>query len=170
MSVRGGAAAYARLRNVHASAWIAPSAQLYGKLEIGPDVSIWHNAVLHLGTQTLFRHFWQVVQVLTQTPWPLQVWHGPHLLLQTPLTHTWHCAVLQQLAPQVVVPAAQAEQTPLTQLPEEQSEPCVHCAPGFSVPGRKQALRRSVPAAWGSRQMGWMPLAVLQQSVSRVQR
>jgi hypothetical protein len=49
---------------------------------------VWHNAALHLGTQTLFWHFWQVVQVLTQTPWPLQVWQGPHLLLQTPPTQT----------------------------------------------------------------------------------
>jgi hypothetical protein len=109
-------------------------------------LQVWHGGQV-FARQVPFTHVWHLVQVLTHCPLPLQVWHGPHLLLQTPFTHVWHCAVVQQLAPQVVCPTAQAEQTPLTQLPLEQSLPCVHCAPGLSVPGRKQALRRSVPAA-----------------------
>ncbi len=31
---------------IDASAWVAPSAQLYSAVAIGPDSSIWHNAVL----------------------------------------------------------------------------------------------------------------------------
>ena len=31
---------------VHESAWIAPSAQLSGRISIGEGVSVWHNAVL----------------------------------------------------------------------------------------------------------------------------
>jgi carbonic anhydrase/acetyltransferase-like protein (isoleucine patch superfamily) len=31
---------------IHESAWVAPSAQLYGKIEVGEGVSIWHNTVL----------------------------------------------------------------------------------------------------------------------------
>ncbi|RIK41340.1 MAG: hypothetical protein DCC58_12645 [Chloroflexi bacterium] len=103
---------------------------------------------------------------------PSQVWHGPHLLLQTPVTQVRHCAVLQQLAPQVVVPTGQAEQTPLTQLPQAYSLPVVHCSPGLRLPGNWQVLRVSVPATCGSRQMGWTltPLTTLtQQSVSLVQ-
>ena len=35
------------------SAWIAPSAQLYGAIVIAPDVSIWHNAVLRAECQRI---------------------------------------------------------------------------------------------------------------------
>lgn len=45
MSVRGGAAPYARMQSIHESVWIAPSAQLYGKIAIGAGSSVWHNAV-----------------------------------------------------------------------------------------------------------------------------
>jgi carbonic anhydrase/acetyltransferase-like protein (isoleucine patch superfamily) len=34
------------LQKVHPSAWIAPSALLSGAVVIGPDVSVWHNAVM----------------------------------------------------------------------------------------------------------------------------
>ena len=34
------------LQKVHPSAWIAPSALLSGAVAIGPDVSVWHNAVM----------------------------------------------------------------------------------------------------------------------------
>jgi len=34
------------LQRIHPSAWIAPSAVLSGAVEIGPDVSVWHNAVM----------------------------------------------------------------------------------------------------------------------------
>jgi len=33
-------------QQIDPSVWIAPTAQLYGAIAIGPDVSIWHNAVL----------------------------------------------------------------------------------------------------------------------------
>jgi carbonic anhydrase/acetyltransferase-like protein (isoleucine patch superfamily) len=45
VSVRSGGAAYARLRDLHESVWVAPSAQLYGKIAIGAGSSVWHNAV-----------------------------------------------------------------------------------------------------------------------------
>ena len=34
------------IQKIHPSAWIAPSAVLSGAVEIGPDVSVWHNAVM----------------------------------------------------------------------------------------------------------------------------
>ena len=33
-------------QSIHASAWVAPSAQIYGKVTIARDVSVWHNAVM----------------------------------------------------------------------------------------------------------------------------
>jgi hypothetical protein len=135
-------------------------------------LQVWHSAALHLGTQVLFWHFWQLSQVLTHTPAPLQVWQGPHLLLHTPPEHTWHWLLLQQLAPHTVVPTPQAEQTPLTQLPLAHSLPWVHWAPGLRVPGIWQVLRRSLPATWGSRQIGctvWPLTTLVQQSASLVQ-
>ncbi len=33
-------------QKIDPSAWIAPSAQIYGAVTIGPDASVWHNAVL----------------------------------------------------------------------------------------------------------------------------
>jgi carbonic anhydrase/acetyltransferase-like protein (isoleucine patch superfamily) len=38
--------AFGDLVGIHESAWIAPSAQIYGKVSIGADSSVWHNAVL----------------------------------------------------------------------------------------------------------------------------
>jgi carbonic anhydrase/acetyltransferase-like protein (isoleucine patch superfamily) len=34
------------LQSIHASAWIAPSAQIYGKVAIARDASVWHNVVM----------------------------------------------------------------------------------------------------------------------------
>jgi len=34
------------IQRIHPSAWIASSAQLSGALTLGPDVSVWHNAVM----------------------------------------------------------------------------------------------------------------------------
>jgi len=41
-----GADSSGRRPKIDPSAWIAPSAQLYGAIEVGADASIWHNAVL----------------------------------------------------------------------------------------------------------------------------
>ena len=35
----------AGLQSIHESAWVAPSAQLFGKIAIGEGSSVWHNAV-----------------------------------------------------------------------------------------------------------------------------
>ncbi len=35
-----------QLQDIHPSAWIAPSAQIYGKVSIGEGSSLWHNAVI----------------------------------------------------------------------------------------------------------------------------
>jgi len=45
VSVRGGAAPYAKLQAIDDSVFVAPSAQLYGKISIGEGSSVWHNAV-----------------------------------------------------------------------------------------------------------------------------
>ena len=45
MSDHGAAAGSARLQSIHPSVWIAPSAQLFGKISIGEGSSVWHNAV-----------------------------------------------------------------------------------------------------------------------------
>jgi len=45
VSVRSGGAAYVQLRDIHDSVWIAPSAQIYGKVSIAQGSSVWHNAV-----------------------------------------------------------------------------------------------------------------------------
>jgi carbonic anhydrase/acetyltransferase-like protein (isoleucine patch superfamily) len=34
------------MQDVHPSAWIAPTAQLFGRIAIGEGASVWHNAVL----------------------------------------------------------------------------------------------------------------------------
>jgi carbonic anhydrase/acetyltransferase-like protein (isoleucine patch superfamily) len=34
------------MQEIHSSAWVAPSAQLFGKIAIGPDASVWHNVVM----------------------------------------------------------------------------------------------------------------------------
>ena len=41
------------LHSIHASAWIAPSAQLYGKISIGEGSSVWHNAVARAECQAI---------------------------------------------------------------------------------------------------------------------
>jgi carbonic anhydrase/acetyltransferase-like protein (isoleucine patch superfamily) len=35
----------AQLRDIHASAWISPSAQIYGKISVGDGSSLWYNVV-----------------------------------------------------------------------------------------------------------------------------
>jgi carbonic anhydrase/acetyltransferase-like protein (isoleucine patch superfamily) len=45
VSARGGAAPYARIQSIDARAWIAPTAQIFGKVAIGAGSSLWHNAV-----------------------------------------------------------------------------------------------------------------------------
>ncbi len=45
MSARQRAAAWANMQSIHPSAWIAPSAQLFGRIAIGAGSSLWHNAV-----------------------------------------------------------------------------------------------------------------------------
>ena len=34
------------MQDIHPTAWIAPSAQLFGRISIGADSSVWHNAVM----------------------------------------------------------------------------------------------------------------------------
>lgn len=41
------------LQVIDASAWISESAQLYGNLTLGSDVSVWHNAVLRAECQSI---------------------------------------------------------------------------------------------------------------------
>ena len=53
MSTRGGAAPYARMQTIHESVWIAPSAQLFGKVSVGQGSSIWHNAVARAECQEI---------------------------------------------------------------------------------------------------------------------
>ena len=45
MSPRVDGAGGAKLHEIHASAWIAPGAQIYGKLSLGEGSSLWYNAV-----------------------------------------------------------------------------------------------------------------------------
>ena len=51
MSDRGGAAPYARMQSIDESAWIAPSAQVYGKVSVGRGSSLWHNVVVRAECQ-----------------------------------------------------------------------------------------------------------------------
>ena len=53
MSVRPGPAAYARMQSIDASAWIAPSAQIFGRISIGAGSSVWHNAVARAECQEI---------------------------------------------------------------------------------------------------------------------
>jgi carbonic anhydrase/acetyltransferase-like protein (isoleucine patch superfamily) len=41
------------MQDVHPTAWIAPSAQLYGRIAIGDGASVWHNAVLRAECQEI---------------------------------------------------------------------------------------------------------------------
>jgi carbonic anhydrase/acetyltransferase-like protein (isoleucine patch superfamily) len=53
VSVRSGGAHYARMQSVDESAWIAPTAQLFGKVRVGPGSSVWHNAVARAECQEI---------------------------------------------------------------------------------------------------------------------
>jgi len=53
VSVRSGAAAYMQMQAIDASAWIAPSAQIFGRVAIGAGSSVWHNAVLRAECQEI---------------------------------------------------------------------------------------------------------------------
>jgi carbonic anhydrase/acetyltransferase-like protein (isoleucine patch superfamily) len=53
VSVRSGGAAYMQMQAIDASAWIAPSAQIFGRVTIGANASIWHNAVLRAECQEI---------------------------------------------------------------------------------------------------------------------
>ena len=53
MSVRSGGAPYTQMQAIDASAWIAPSAQIFGRVAIGAGSSVWHNAVLRAECQEI---------------------------------------------------------------------------------------------------------------------
>jgi carbonic anhydrase/acetyltransferase-like protein (isoleucine patch superfamily) len=53
VSVRSGGAAYTQMQAIDASAWIAASAQIFGKVAIGAGSSVWHNAVLRAECQEI---------------------------------------------------------------------------------------------------------------------
>ena len=53
MSIRSGGAPYVQMQAIDESAWIAPSAQIFGRVAIGPGASIWHNAVLRAECQEI---------------------------------------------------------------------------------------------------------------------
>jgi len=41
------------MQDVHASVWLAPSAQLFGKIAVAEGASVWHNAVLRAECQEI---------------------------------------------------------------------------------------------------------------------
>ena len=49
----GPDASTAELQSIHASVWVAPTAQLYGKISIGEGSSVWHNAVARAECQEI---------------------------------------------------------------------------------------------------------------------
>ena len=53
MSVRSGGAVYQQLQAIDASAWLAPTAQIFGRVAIGAGSSVWHNAVLRAECQQI---------------------------------------------------------------------------------------------------------------------
>ena len=53
MSVRHGAAAYARMQAIDERAWIAPTAQVFGRVAVGAGSSLWHNAVARAECQEI---------------------------------------------------------------------------------------------------------------------
>ena len=53
MSVRHGAAAYARMQSIDESAWIAPSAQIFGRVAVGAGSSVWHCAIARAECQEI---------------------------------------------------------------------------------------------------------------------
>jgi carbonic anhydrase/acetyltransferase-like protein (isoleucine patch superfamily) len=46
VNTRKEAAARERLQSIHGSAWIAPTAQIFGKVSIDEGSSVWHNVVV----------------------------------------------------------------------------------------------------------------------------
>jgi len=40
------------MQEIHPTVWIAPSAQLFGKVFIGGGASVWHNAVMRASATT----------------------------------------------------------------------------------------------------------------------
>ena len=53
MSVRPGAAAYARMQSIDERAWVAPTAQVFGRVALGAGSSLWHNAVARAECQEI---------------------------------------------------------------------------------------------------------------------
>ncbi len=53
MSVPRGGDASTQLQAIDASVWIAPSAQIFGRVAIGAGSSLWHNAVLRAECQEI---------------------------------------------------------------------------------------------------------------------
>ena len=53
MSVRSGGAPYVQMQAIDATAWIAPSAQIFGRVALGAGSSVWHNAVLRAECQEI---------------------------------------------------------------------------------------------------------------------
>jgi len=53
VSVRSGGAVYMQMQAIDASVWIAPSAQIFGRVAIGAGSSVWHNAVLRAECQEI---------------------------------------------------------------------------------------------------------------------
>ena len=53
MSVRSGGAPYTQMQAIDASVWIAPSAQIFGRVAIGAGSSVWHNSVLRAECQEI---------------------------------------------------------------------------------------------------------------------
>jgi carbonic anhydrase/acetyltransferase-like protein (isoleucine patch superfamily) len=53
VSVRSGGAVYVQMQAIDASVWIAPTAQIFGRVAIGAGSSVWHNAVLRAECQEI---------------------------------------------------------------------------------------------------------------------
>jgi carbonic anhydrase/acetyltransferase-like protein (isoleucine patch superfamily) len=53
VSSRDDTESSALMKSIHSSVWIAPSAQLFGKISIGEGSSIWHNAVARAECQEI---------------------------------------------------------------------------------------------------------------------
>jgi carbonic anhydrase/acetyltransferase-like protein (isoleucine patch superfamily) len=53
VSVRSGGAVYMQMQAIDASVWLAPSAQIFGRVAIGAGSSVWHNAVLRAECQQI---------------------------------------------------------------------------------------------------------------------
>jgi len=53
VSARHGAAAYARMQSIDERAWIAPTAQIFGRVAVGAGSSLWHNAVARAECQEI---------------------------------------------------------------------------------------------------------------------